>query len=204
VLLKMADDHFAPVILRFGTIYGLSGRTRFDLVINLLTAKAIVDKEITIFGGDQWRPFVHVDDAARAIMTVLETPLSIVRNQIYNVGSNEQNYTIRQIGEIIHQFVPDAQIVNKGADADRRNYWVNFSKIHQALGFSPRWTVEQGIEQVIDAIQTGKVRDYRDARYSNVKFLTEEGMFRLERRENGWAYELLNESGAGTRVLVDL
>lgn len=204
VLLKMADDHFAPVILRFGTIYGLSGRTRFDLVINLLTAKAIVDKEITIFGGDQWRPFLHVDDAARAIMAVLETPLSMVRNQIYNVGSNEQNYTIRQIGEIIHQCVPDAQIVNKGADADRRNYWVNFSKIHQALGFSPRWTVEQGIEQVIDAIETGKVRDYRDARYSNVKFLTEEGMFRLERRENGWAYELLNESGSGTRVLVDL
>ena len=68
----MADDHFAPVILRLGTIYGLSGRTRFDLVINLLTAKAVVENEITVFGGDQWRPFLHVDDAARAILQVLQ------------------------------------------------------------------------------------------------------------------------------------
>ncbi len=74
VLRKMADDRFAPVILRFGTIYGLSGRTRFDLVVNLLAAKALIDKQITVFDGDQWRPFVHVDDAAQAVFKVLEAP----------------------------------------------------------------------------------------------------------------------------------
>ena len=67
----MADENFAPVILRFSTVYGLSGRFRFDLVVNLLTAKALIDGEITIFGGNQWRSFVHVDDAARSIMHVL-------------------------------------------------------------------------------------------------------------------------------------
>lgn len=204
VLLKMADDRFAPVILRFGTIYGLSGRTRFDLVINLLTAKAMLDKEITIFGGDQWRPFLHVDDAALSIIHVLEAPINLVRHQIFNVGSNEQNYTIRQIGEIIHDFIPTARIVNKGDDVDRRNYWVNFSRINRTLGFKPKWTVDQGVEQVMDAIQSGKVSDYKDAKYSNVKFLTEEGIFRLARNENGWAYQLINETAAGQTVLVDV
>jgi nucleoside-diphosphate-sugar epimerase len=204
VLLNMADDRFAPVILRFGTIYGLSGRTRFDLVVNLLTAKAVVDGQITIFGGDQWRPFLHVDDAATALMQVLEAPLPLVRHQVFNVGSNEQNFTIRQIGEIIHKLVPEAEIVNKEADLDPRNYWVSFSKIQKTLGFKPQKTIEQGVAQVIEAIRSGKVTDYKDARYSNVKFLTEEGIFRLTRQGNGWAYQLLNESGQGVTVLVDL
>ncbi len=193
VLLSMADDHFAPVTLRFGTIYGLSGRTRFDLVVNLLTAQAVFDREIHIFGGDQWRPFLHVGDAARAILMALEAPRSLVSNQIFNVGSSEQNYTIRQIGKMIESFVPEATVVENMENADLRNYWVDFSKIHDTLGFAPEWTVERGVQQVIDAIQSGKVSDYRDAKYSNVKFLTEEGIFRLERKGEGWAYQLLNE-----------
>jgi nucleoside-diphosphate-sugar epimerase len=204
VLLNMADDRFSPVILRFGTIYGLSGRTRFDLVVNLLTAKAVVDRQITIFGGDQWRPFLHVEDAATAVLQVLEAPLPLVRHQVFNVGSDEQNYTIRQIGEIIHGLVPEAEIVNKEADLDPRNYWVSFSKIKRTLGFKPQKSIEQGVEQVIEAIRSGKVTDYKDAKYSNVKFLTEEGIFRLSRQGNGWAYQLLNESEQGITVLVDL
>jgi len=203
VLLQMADEHFAPVILRFGTIYGLSGRTRFDLVVNLLTAKAYVDKEITIFGGDQWRPFLHVDDAAQALLQVMEAPMGLVRNQIFNVGSNEQNFTIRQVGEIVHSIVADAKVVNKGEDVDRRNYWVNFNKINHSLGFAPNWTVEQGVEQVLQALRSGRVGDYKDARYSNVKFLTEEGIYRLARHGNGWAYELLNETSPSEVVLID-
>lgn len=204
VLLQMADDRFAPVILRFGTIYGLSGRTRFDLVVNLLTAKALKDGEITIYGGDQWRPFLHVEDAAGAVMLVLSSPRHVVRNQIFNVGSNEQNFTIRQIGEIIHHYVPEANVINKQDDIDPRNYWVNFQKISRTLDFQPKWTVHQGIEQVLEAVESGKVGDYRDARYSNVKFLTEEGIYRLARQENGWAYHLLNEATSGAPVIADV
>ncbi|MDD5370891.1 MAG: NAD(P)-dependent oxidoreductase, partial [Anaerolineaceae bacterium] len=204
VLLKMADERFAPVILRFGTIYGLSGRTRFDLVINLLTAKACVDNEITVFGGDQWRPFLHVDDAARAMLQVLEAPLGLVRTQIFNVGSNEQNYTINEVAEMIHHHVATAQVTHMGNDSDRRNYWVNFNKIRKALDFTPAWTVDQGIDQVIEALNTGRVTDYRDARYSNVLFLRQEGKDRLTRQENRWAYQLLNETTTGDTVLVDL
>lgn len=203
VLQKMAGDRFSPVILRFGTIYGFSGRTRFDLVINLLTAKAVLENEITIFGGDQWRPFLHVSDAAEAIVQILETPLETIRNQIFNVGSNQQNYTIRQIGEIIHRFVPTAEIIYQNDDLDPRNYWVNFNKINRTLSFEPKWSVEQGIEQVIRAIRSGKISDYRHAKYSNVKFLTEEGIFRLSRHENGWAYELMNETNSESALIVN-
>jgi nucleoside-diphosphate-sugar epimerase len=193
VLLKMVNERFAPAILRFGTIYGLSGRTRFDLVVNLLSAKAVVDQQITVYGGGQWRPFLHVDDAALALLKVLEAPLGLVQNQIFNVGSNEQNFTIGQIAEIIHEQAPEAQVMVLDGGDDKRNYWVNFNKVHNTLGFSPQWTVSQGVAQVIEAIRSGKVTDYTDARYSNVKFLTEEGIFRLTRQEQNWAIDLLNE-----------
>lgn len=194
VLQSLASPEFSPIILRFGTIYGLSGRIRFDLVVNLLTAKAVVEGKITVFGGDQWRPFVHVDDAATAIVQVLEAPLPLVRNQIFNVGSNEQNYTLQQVAELIHQLVPTAELISMGADSDRRNYRVNFNKIRRLLGFEPKWTLEQGVLQVIEALRSGLIEDYRDARYSNVKFLSEEGVFRVLRYENGWAYALISEA----------
>lgn len=197
VLLKMVDDYFSPVILRFSTVYGLSGRYRFDLVVNLLTAKALVDGEITIFGGNQWRSFVHVEDAAKAIMTVLKAPAEVVRNQVFNVGSNEQNYTIGKIGAMIHQYVPDAQIINKGDELDPCNYQVNFNKITRMLNYKPDWTVGQGIEQVIDAIRSGQVKDYKASQYSNIKFFTRQGLALLDRHENGWASALLNENVEG-------
>ncbi|MEW6125938.1 MAG: NAD(P)-dependent oxidoreductase [Acidobacteriota bacterium] len=193
VLMSMASTEFAPTMLRFGTIYGLSGRTRFDLVVNLLTAKALKEGEITIFGGNQWRPFVHVDDAALAVLNVLEAPVGLVGKEIFNVGSDEQNYTIRQVGEMIKQMVPSARLVSKGEDADKRDYKVSFAKINRILAFKPQWTLAQGIEQVIDAMQSGKVIDYQDARYSNVKFLSDEANSHLVRGYHRWAHDLINQ-----------
>ncbi len=194
VLLSLAGSDFSPVILRFGTVYGLSGRTRFDLVINLLTAKAAVDRKITVFGGDQWRPFVHVDDAAHGILMVIEAPLSVVRGQIFNVGSNEQNYTIRQVAEIIKGIVPEAEIEELGQDSDLRNYRVSFNKIQRTIGFTPAWTVEQGVQQVLDAIRSGRVEDYQSPKYSNLKYLREQGMIRLGANGRQLTYDLLTET----------
>lgn len=203
VLQRLFDDTFAPVLLRFGTIYGLSGRTRFDLVVNLLTAKALVDRVITIFGGDQWRPFVHVDDAALAIFLALEAPLNVVRGQVFNVGSDDQNYTIQQVGELIHRLVPNAQLISQATDGDRRNYRVNFGKIANILGFEPQWTLEQGIRQVMEAIHSGHVTSYQDIAYSNVKFLNEQGTAWLVRKELAWARDLLQESFDGAETALD-
>lgn len=192
VLLKMADETFSPVILRFSTVYGLSGRYRFDLVVNLLTAKAIMDGEITIFGGNQWRSFVHVEDVARSIMHVLAAAPEQVRGEIFNVGSDEQNYTIAQIGELIHRNVPSARVILKD-EVDVNNYRVSFGKIRRVLGFLPEWSVQRGVEQVIESIRSGQVQDYKQPEYSNIKFLTLEGITMLERHENGWAARLLDE-----------
>jgi nucleoside-diphosphate-sugar epimerase len=220
LLQQLADGSFSPVILRFATIYGLSGRTRFDLVVNVLAAKAVTESQITISGGDQWRPFVHVDDAALAALTALEAPRPVVYKETFNVGSNEQNYTIQQVGEIIRRLVPTAQVVNMGSDTDRRNYRVDFSKIRRMLGFAPQWTVEKGVLQVVEAIRSGKVRNYRDIKYSNVKchrlfrlaqdvataqrhenhgnggWLDGDAASNFSRHKNAWIYDLISETSA--------
>jgi hypothetical protein len=81
-------------------------------------------------------------------------------------------------------------------DGDRRNYRVSFAKIRNRLGFTPRWTLEQGIQQVIEAIRSGKIGDYRESKYSNVKFLSEEGLVRFMRRDSNWAYNLVAQTSA--------
>ena len=202
VLMSMATSDFGPTLLRFGTIYGLSGRTRFDLVINLLTAKALIEGKITVFGGDQWRPFVHVDDAALAVLNSLEAPLTLVGNEVFNVGCEEQNHTIQQVGEMIQRLVPASEVVGMGSDTDKRNYKVSFDKIRNTLGFEPRWSVEEGVRQVIEAIESGRVADYQDAKYSNVKFLSDEGTSRLIRRQNRWAHDLINESSSEVALVA--
>ncbi len=193
VLMQMATPNFSHVILRFGTIYGLSGRYRFDLIVNLLAAKSVFDGEITIFGGDQWRPFLHVDDAALAILRVLEAPISIAHNQIFNVGSDEQNYRIAEIGEMVHRVVPSAKLLQLGEDTDKRDYRVNFRKIRNVLDFVPQWTVEEGIQQVLGAVKSGRIKDYRAAEYNNVKFLADEPPEALPRSQISWAYDLIND-----------
>ena len=192
VLLELSSESFAPVILRFGTVYGLSGRHRFDLVVNLLTAKALQERKITVFGGDQWRPFLHVADAALGVFHAIEAPLAVVRGETFNVGSNHQNYTIRQVGEMIHALVPEAELIEQGAGTDRRNYRVNFDKIHRMLGYQPHWTIEAGIKQVIEAFKRGEIQDYRDPRYCNTKAMTRILQDGSIQPTNGWVRDLLD------------
>jgi nucleoside-diphosphate-sugar epimerase len=196
VLLDMADSQFAPIVLRFATVYGFSGRVRFDLVVNLLTAKALIDGEITVIGGDQWRPFVHVDDAARGILTALEAPLSIVRKEIFNVGSNAQNFTIDQVATLINQRVPSAVISRQDMEGDPRNYRVDFKKVHRVLGFEPEWDVESGIDQIANVITSGGISDYRNIEYSNQSFLEsrEEKSSDLLKVHGRWTQTFLEEA----------
>jgi nucleoside-diphosphate-sugar epimerase len=197
VLMSLASDLFSPTCLRFSTIFGLSGRTRFDLVVNLLTAKAVMDGKITIEGGHQWRPFLHVDDAALSILHTLESPLPKVHAQVFNVGGDDNNYTIDQVGELIQKMVPQAELINLGLGGDSRNYRADFKKIREELGFVPQWTLGEGVKQVIELIQRGGVKNYRAAKYSNVKSLTEAANTRdLVRHESSWAYDLVKQTSA--------
>ena len=200
-LKSMADANFAPTLLRFATIYGLSGRTRFDLVINVLSAKAKAEGQITVHGGNQWRPFVHVDDAALGVFTALEAPLSVVGNQTFNVGSDEQNHTIGEIGQMVKDQVFTAELICEESNTDNRNYRVSFHKIRNLLGFTPAWTIESGISQVLEAVASGEVQDYRDDKYSNVKFLSGSGVIELVRADDDWS-KLLNETDDTSQVPV--
>jgi lipopolysaccharide/colanic/teichoic acid biosynthesis glycosyltransferase/nucleoside-diphosphate-sugar epimerase len=175
-LLSLAAPRFAPTVLRFATIFGWSPRPRFDLVVNLLTARAMVDKAISIMGGQQWRPFLYVADAAEAIVRCLEAPVGRVKGEVFNVGSDRENYQITQVGELIKRAVPDVTIATNGEDPDRRNYRVSFQKFSNRVGFIPPKTVEEGIREIKWHIEKGEVSDYRDPKYSNYKTLADEGM----------------------------
>lgn len=171
-LLEMVDNNFSPTILRLGTVFGYSSRPRFDLVVNLLTAKAIKEGQITIFGGNQWRPNVHVIDVANSIIRILEAPLDKVAGEIFNVGSNDLNLTINNIGEKIKEQVPEARIIKKDNNGDKRNYKVDFSKILKILNFETTIKIEEGIKEIINAFNSNRIRgDYRADIYSNVQYL---------------------------------
>lgn len=200
ILLQMTDPTFAPTILRFGTVFGFSGRSRFDLVINLLTAKALLERQITVYGGDQWRSFVHVDDAARAVHTVLQAPVDTVRGQVFNIGGNEQTFTIREVGEMIHHHVPSAELILSDA-VDPSDYRIDAEKARRTLGFMPRWTVDDGICQVMDAVHSGQIRDYRAERYSNVRFMAGSGRALLPARGTRWAEELMENIRRETELV---
>lgn len=192
VVSAMASDDFSPVYARFGTIYGISGRTRFDLVVNLLSAKAVTDGKITVFGSDQWRPFVHVDDVAEALHMLLKAPTSVVHNEAFNVGSNEQNYTLMTVAEKIKAIVPTANILVTDENVDRRNYRVKFDKIRTRIGFTPHWTMEAGIRQVIEVVKENKITDLHDKLYSNVAFMRDDDSDQLRKNFlSGWEADLL-------------
>ena len=174
-LLAAKSDDFHPTILRFATVFGLGYRPRFDLVVNLLTAKAHQDATITIYNGEQWRPFIHARDVAEAIVRALEAPVRLVSGEVFNVGDSHLNYTLQGVAEIIQQIFPNVAVEHV-ANSDRRNYRVNFDKIHNRLNFSARYTVRYGVEELKRAFDEGLIRDYQDLQYHNQRFLQAAGV----------------------------
>ncbi len=172
VLLAARGRDFHPVILRLATAFGWSHRPRFDLVANLLPAKALIEKRILIYNGQQWRPFIHVADASRAMRLALGAPLELVSGEIFNAGSNHMNVTLRQLAEEIAAVEPDLAVeyVN---NSDARSYRVSFDKIRARLGFLAERTLASGVAEIRDAIARGEVTDYRDPRYSNLELVTQ-------------------------------
>lgn len=166
-LIKLMDENFSPTILRLSTVYGLSPRMRFDLVVNTLTKKAIKDKEVFIFGGNQWRPLIHVDDVIRAILLVLRYPSSKVGNQIFNVGANSENYLISRVGELVKESIPELRIKTISGIEDKRSYRVDFAKIEKTLNFKTQKRVKDGVAEIRDAIREGRFTDLEDKIYYN-------------------------------------
>jgi len=170
-ILEAVDDNFSPTILRMATLYGMSPRMRFDLVVNLFSAQATSHETIKIFGGNQWRPLLHVDDAAEAYMLCLKAPIEKIRGQIFNVGADRENYTIVTVGETVKRVIPDAKIEMRKDITDERNYSVSFKKIAKTLGYTPELTIADGIAEIKRAIEARSVGNYKDKIYSNYESL---------------------------------
>ena len=166
ILLAAAGGDFAPTILRLGTLFGLSPRMRFDLVVNLFVARAASSGKITVLNGEQWRPFLHVQDAARAVAACLEAETSAVSGEVFNVGSPSLNLQIEQLGAAIARVVPGTEIV-RVENGDRRNYRVSFEKIERVLNFRCERTLESGIEEIYAAIQSGLIADFTTEQFNN-------------------------------------
>ena len=166
-LLELATEGtLDPILLRFGTVYGFSPRMRFDLVVNLLARDAVLKGEVSIFGGEQWRPFVHVGDIARALRMALTGPIP-EGAPILNVGDNLENYQLRELRDLIEESIPTARVRILPAAKDPRNYRVSFERIERVWGFRAETRVVQGIAEIAEAIRAGKIPEPLDARYVN-------------------------------------
>jgi nucleoside-diphosphate-sugar epimerase len=173
-LLEAAEDGFHPVLMRFATVFGLTQRPRFDLVVNLLSAKASQEGMITIYNGQQWRPFIHVKDLSEAMLLLLEAPLDSVSGQVFNVGDNRLNCTLSNLAEVIQEVFPETR-VERVENADQRNYRVDFSKIEKRVGFRCSYSLKEGVREIKAALESSQIASYRNIRFNNLTFLRESG-----------------------------
>ena len=165
-ILDSKEDNFEPCILRFATAYGISPRMRFDLLVQEFIRDALIDKKISIFGPNHWRPLVHVDDIASACIMAIENS-SNISGEVYNVGDNEQNYTKKSIAELVQKHVPSSTVEITESKQDLRSYKVSFDKIKNNLNFKISKTVEDGISEILNQINNHTL-DPQDSQFSNL------------------------------------
>lgn len=173
---KLADDAFSPTFLRNATAYGVSPRLRFDLVLNNLVAWAFAKGRVHIKSdGTPWRPIVHIEDISRAFLAVLAAPREVIHNQALNVGQTEENYRIRDLGEIVQEVVPGSRIeYAKDGGPDPRCYRVDFGKIHRLLpDFKTQWNARRGAEELYAAYRSAGLllEDFEGPRFKRVDHL---------------------------------
>lgn len=157
-LLRIKDDSFEVVLFRNATVYGLAPRMRFDLVINIMTMRAWKERVIYIMGGGkQWRPLVHVGDVVQALMLGLKAEAETVNGEIFNVGSDEQNYTVEQVAQFVVDAIPNVVTHRIPDDSDQRTYNLTFGKIEKVLGFKHSTGISQGIAEIVQALERGVV-----------------------------------------------
>jgi nucleoside-diphosphate-sugar epimerase len=167
ILEPKAHDGTLATSLRFATLFGVSPRMRFDLTVNEFTMELLTKRSLVVFGEQFWRPYVHIKDAAAAILATLTASDDNVDGEVFNVGSTRFNYQKQQLVEMITPLVPGAAVEYVHRDEDPRDYRVSFAKIERKLGFAATHTVESGIREVAALVGAGIVSDYADPRYRN-------------------------------------
>lgn len=157
--LHRRGSDMAVTLFRQATMYGLSPRMRFDIAVNGMTLGMWQNGSIPLLrDGTQWRPMIHIRDTSKAFIAALGADRDKVAGQRFNVGSNEQNYQILQLGELVAQGVGKEFRHTWYGDPDHRSYQVNFDKIRDVLGFTPDWTPDRGAAEIAEALEAGTVK----------------------------------------------
>lgn len=155
-VLAMASDAFCVVVLRQATVFGVSPRMRFDLAINGMTYGAWKTGRLPLMrDGTQSRPMLHVKDAAGALMFMLDAPVERINGEIFNVGADENNYRIGDLGRIVADTAPRPVEIEWYGDPDHRSYTVSFKKI-EALGYRATRRASDGVLEIWDALDSGR------------------------------------------------
>jgi nucleoside-diphosphate-sugar epimerase len=176
LLNKHIDGDFTGVTFRPATVCGYAPRQRFDLSVNILTNHAVNKNRITVFGGSQLRPNLHIQDYVDAVEMFLEAPAAKIQGEVFNIGY--QNLSLMKIAELVRKVVldefpdrGDLEIVTTPSD-DIRSYHINSSKVTRVLGFQPRHTIEDAVSELCAAFRDGKLpNSFEDDVYFNVKRL---------------------------------
>lgn len=174
-LLSQKESTCAPLIFRLATLYGISPRTRFDLIINQFVLDAFSHRELIIYQRGYSRSFVHVQDVVHGLTMGVEASEKKTRGQIYNLGTEMGNYTKDEIVGLVVKRLPETVVTYKDLTfgGDMRDITVSFEKIRRELGFQPTLTAEDGVREVVHALRTGLIRNPHDERYRNAQFIVQ-------------------------------
>lgn len=163
------QPHIDSVVLRFATVYGYSPRPRFDLVVNTMIGNGYFNGNLTVNGGNQWRPIVHVKDVAQAIYLALH--VKNPKHRVYNVGSNEQNYQIKDLANIVAKEIPKVKVKHNADSVDGRSYKVNFDRIKKELKFKAQYTIADAVKEFYVEFKNKTIKSMDQDEYFRVKYL---------------------------------
>jgi nucleoside-diphosphate-sugar epimerase len=174
-LLAQKDATCAPLIFRLATLYGISPRTRFDLIINQFVLEAYFKRELLIYQRGYSRSFIHIQDAVHGFVIGVQAPDEKIRAEVYNLGSQQGNFTKDEIVSMVLQRLPETVVHYKDMTfgGDMRDIRVSFEKIHNNLGYDTRLTPEDGVREVLHAIRDGLIIDPQNQRYRNAQFIVQ-------------------------------
>jgi nucleoside-diphosphate-sugar epimerase len=166
---QAAGASCAPLVFRFATLFGASPRMRFDLIVNQFVLEAYIRRKLRIYQSDYHRTFLHVQDVVRGLVLGLEAPEEEINGEVYNLGDDDGNHTKEDVVGFIKEALPDTEVQYEDVhfNADMRDVRVSFAKVQRALGFHRRWTVPQGIDEVLGLLRTGLLGDPFADRFRN-------------------------------------
>ena len=185
-VLDMSDNNFTVTVLRFSSVYGTSPRMRFDISVNSMVLELFKKQKIVVRGKSNRRPFIHILDAVKAYLMFLNAKPDLINGEIFNVGSDEQNF---QIGDLAKEIVKSIGIqcdLELGDTQDHRSYTTSFKKINEKIGYSTEHSLKQGVKEIFEDLKSNKISD-------NLKTITLEWYKEIQTNSKLREQFLLNE-----------